>query len=146
MSNAHGMTVSIGQQTARQPNGQFGAGNRFGGRTRGSKGKFTAETLDTLGAMLPAALKVIRDRIAAGDLKAALFCIERLVPPERLVEVPTTPEGLAEALEAGDLTVGEATRASAAIKALRETMDLAAIRAKVDDLEALVIRMRTEGR
>ncbi|WP_294442542.1 hypothetical protein [uncultured Sphingomonas sp.] len=139
-------TAHIGEQTVRRANGQFGAGNRFGGRTRGAKGKFTAETLDTLGTMLPAALEVIRDRIAAGDLKAALFCIERLVPPERLVEVPTTPEGLAEALEAGDLTVGEATRASAAIKALRETMDLAAIRAKVDELEALIARMKSEGR
>ncbi|WP_103730264.1 hypothetical protein [Novosphingobium sp. HII-3] len=133
------MTEHNGIQTARGPDGRFGAGNSFGGRKVGAKGKFNASALDNLCNLVGPSFAVLKDKIAAGDLKAALFVLTRFLPDTRVIDMPSSePSAWADAMAAGEITVGEAGKAAQALKVIADTQEVKELRHRLDELETLI--------
>ena len=133
------MTEHNGIQTARGPDGRFGAGNSFGGRKLGAKGRFNASAMVNMGDLVGPSLTVVKDRLAAGDLKAAIFVLTRFLPDSRLIDMPSSePSAWADAMAAGEITVGEAGKAAQALKVIADTQEVKELRHRLDELETLI--------
>ena len=74
-----------------------------------------------------------------GDLKAATFVLARFLPSERVIDVPAEPNGIADALTQGELTPTESNRLALAVKSLKEAAGIDEMRARLDEIEALLI-------
>lgn len=133
-------TVRANTGDARDALGRFGPGNS--GKPKGATHRLNREALQGVGELLPGALTVLRDQLAAGNLRAAAFVLQRYLPDTRVVEMNSMdPTTVADAAAEG-LTPGELSKVVQSLKTLREAEDLADIRAKMDELESLVLRMR----
>ncbi len=122
---------------ARRFDGTFGAGNI--GKPRGATHKFNREVLERLGGLTSKALVTLERKLDEGDLKAATFVLARFLPSERVVDVPAEPNGIADAVEEGGLTPTETNRLSQAVKTLKEAAGVDEMRARLDEIEALLI-------
>lgn len=141
------MTEHNGIQTARGPDGRFGTGNAFGGRKVGAKGKFNASALDNLGNLVGPSFAVLKDKLAAGDLKAAMFVLTRFLPDSRVIDMPSgEPSAWADAMAAGEITVGEAGKAAQALKVIADASEVRELRARLDELETLISAARDASR
>lgn len=130
---------------ARDARGRLLPGHGMG-RPVGAKGKAGSGHLARLHERADAAWAVVDERLSQSCPKTALFILQRLLPAERTVEVPGgTARDWAEALAAGDLTAGEAQRAATALRALADTDELKAIKARLDELET-ILAARVDGR
>lgn len=136
------MTVSERAKTdeSRDALGRFAAGNS--GKPKGATHKINRQALQGIGELVPNALTVLRDQLAAGNFRAAAFVLQRYLPDARVIEMGSMDsETMADAAADG-LTPSEMSKLVASLKALRETEDLADIRRAMDELEALVLKTR----
>ena len=124
----------------RRPDGTFGPGNP--GKPRGSTHKFNREVLNQLGGLTAKAMRTLERKIDEGDLKASLFVLARFLPSERVIDVPAEPNGLADFVAEGGLTPTETNRLAQAIKTLKEASGIDEMRARLDEIEALLIQRR----
>lgn len=123
---------------ARDATGKLLPGHTMG-RPRGSRNRASKAELERLRYRSEAAWRVIDERLAAGDLKAALWILSRLTPDARVVELDSTsPDDVGEAVASGDLTIGEAMKLSAAVRALRDVEQMDQMKARLDQIEALL--------
>lgn len=137
------MTENSGVQSARGPDGRFGTGNAFGGRKVGAKGRFNASAMDGFGDLVGPSITVVKDRLAAGDLKAAIFVLTRFLPDSRLIDMPSgEPSAWADAMAAGEITVTEAGKAAQALKVIADSTEVRELRARLDELETLISAAR----
>ncbi|MYL97202.1 hypothetical protein GR702_05380 [Novosphingobium sp. FGD1] len=137
------MTENNGNLAARDASGRFGPGNSFGGRKLGAKGRFNASAMESLGNLVGPSFTVLKDKLAAGDLKAALFVLTRFLPDSRVIDMPSSePSAWADAMAAGDITVGEAGKAAQALKVIADTQEVKELRHRLDELEALISAAR----
>ncbi|WP_156842823.1 hypothetical protein [Novosphingobium aquimarinum] len=122
---------------ARLPNGQFGPGNP--GRPKGSRNRLNAQLLDKLGDLTSQSILVLRERLNANDLKAAMYILDRFLPTSRSIEINSTePNAWADAMAAGDLTVAEGHKAASALKLIADSQEVRDLRARLDDLEQVI--------
>ena len=120
----------------RNPNGTFGANNP--GRPVGALGKRGKAEIDRLHQRSEAVWRVIDQRLAENCVKTALFLAARMLPAERVVEVPTDARGIADAIAAGDLTPTESNRLALALRSLSEAENVDALRSRLDEIEKLL--------
>ena len=120
--------------------GRFAAGNP--GKPRGATHKLNREALNGIGELLPSALAVLREQLAASNFRAAAFVLQRYLPDTRVVEIGSMDSNAIADAAAEGLTPAELAKLVASLKLLREAEDLADIRRAMDDLEALVLNTR----
>jgi hypothetical protein len=134
------MSETIRPNTARQADGRFGPGNP--GKPRGATHRLNREALSGIGALVPSALAVLREQLAASNFRAAAFVLQRYLPDTRVVEIGSMDSNAIADAAAEGLTPAELAKLVASLKLLREAEDLADIRSAMDDLEALVLKTR----
>lgn len=133
-------TIPLNSGEKRDALGRFGPGNP--GKPRGATHKINRDALHGIGELVPSALTVLREQLAAGNFRAAAFVLQRYLPDARVIEMGSMDsETLNDACSDG-LTPSEMSKLVASLKALRETEDLASIRSAMDELEALVLKTR----
>ena len=133
-------TVRPNTDAGRDALGRFGPGNP--GKPKGATHRLNQAALRSTGELLPKAFDVLRDQLEAGNLRAAMFCLQRYLPDSRVIPLDSMdPDTVADAAADG-LTPGELGKVIQSLKTLREAEDLADIRAKMDDLEVLVLKMK----
>ena len=123
--------------------GRFAAGNS--GKPRGATHRINRDALQGIGELVPSALTVLRDQLAAGNFRAAAFVLQRYLPDARVIEMGSLDADTLSDACADGLTPSEMSKLVASLKALRETEDLASIRSAMDDLEALVLKTRVRS-
>ncbi len=134
-----------GQNSARDNAGRFKPGHGMG-RPKGSRNKLNSAVLDQLADLTSPAVAVLRQHLNDGSLKAATYIIDRFTSPERHVAIGTTdPNAVADALAEGLITPSEGARIAGSLKTLKEASDLAELRAKMDELEDLIARMKARS-
>lgn len=139
------MPVEEAKKSERDGGGRFMPGHGMG-RPKGSRNKLNAAVLDQLADLTSPAVAILRKHINEGSLKAATYVIDRFTSPERHVAIGTTdPNAVADALAEGLITPSEGARIAGSLKTLREASDLAELRAKMDDLEELIARMKAQS-
>lgn len=129
------MADTVGQITdGRKPNGQFAPGN--GGRPKGSRNKLNRQMLEAVGELTSLSVKVLRDALDQGNVKAAFYVLDRYLPSERLIEVQSSEAtAWADALANGDCTPSEAAKAATALKTLADASEVKELQARLDELE-----------
>ncbi|MDQ7262127.1 hypothetical protein NM680_10005 [Paracoccus sp. PS-1] len=120
--------------------GQKGFQKGNPGRPKGSKNRFAVSTLKELATLKGDAMQVLRDRLAAGDLDAAKFIIEKIVGKNsRLIELSgTDPESIANDIADGSLNVEEAAKLSLALQRLSSIEKIEELEKRLDELNALL--------
>lgn len=121
----------------RNADGTFARGNP--GKPKGASHRFNREVLAQLGNLTNKALVALERKLEQGDLKAATFVLARFLPSERVIDVPAEPNGIADALSQGELTPTESNRLALAVKSLKEAAGIDEMRARLDEIEALLI-------
>ncbi|KQV73025.1 hypothetical protein ASC90_06320 [Rhizobium sp. Root1220] len=121
----------------RDETGKFLRG--FGGRPKGSKNRIAHETMKQIQDMRSDAIHQLWQLIMAGDFKAISYCLDRILPKERALELDDMrPATIGRMLEDGEIVPSEAKDLAATIKSLREIEDIEQLRAKLIELEAIV--------
>lgn len=127
----------------RDARGRWAVGNA--GKPRGATHRINRDAMQGIGDLVPSALTVLRDQLAAGNFRAAAFVLQRYLPDSRVIEMGSmNSETMADAAAEG-LTPSEMSKLVASLKALRDTEDLADIRRAMDDLEELVLKTRVRS-
>lgn len=120
--------------------GKFKPGNPGAAlKPPGALGKRSKQDIAEARARIPAAWSVIDQRLAANCPKTAMWLLGRFLPDQRVVELPDCePSTVAGAMADGSLTIGEAAKMSATVKALKdaETVDL--LRGRLDEIEQIL--------
>lgn len=129
---------------ARRSDGTFGPNNV--GKPKGATHKFNREVLAALGGLTTKALATLERKLEEGDLKAATFVISRFSSAERVVDVSVDPQGIADAIQSGDLTPTEANRLALALRSLTEAENVENMRARLSEIEAILEQQQGKGR
>jgi len=117
----------------RHSDGRFTAGNP--GRPKGSRNKANRETLDAISNLRGKAIQTLSDQLDQGNVKAAMFILQRFLPSERVVDVTATDT---EALIENEITPSEANKIAMSLKQLTDIEHMAAIKDRLDELEAII--------
>ena len=118
-------------------NGHFALGNP--GRPRGSRNKLALGTLAAIGELSSQAVNVLRNRLNANDLKAAIIVLKYVLPEGRVIELPSGDSSAwADAMAAGEITPDEASRAATALGKLKDVAELGELRARLDEIEVML--------
>lgn len=121
---------------SRKPNGQFGPGNA--GKPKGARNRLNKQLLDALGDLSSQSIMVLRNALNEGNVRTAMYVLDRFLPTERSVEIQSTePSAWADALANGDLTPGEAAKAAQAMKTLADAAEVREIKTKLEELELM---------
>ena len=131
--------------SGRDARGRLVKGHGLGGRPKGAKSRFNAEVLERLGGLTSKAMATLERKLDEGDLKAATFVLARFLPSERVIDVSAEPNGIADAMADGGLTPTETNRLSQAVKTLKEAAGVDEMRARLDEIEALLLRQGRGG-
>ena len=119
---------------SRQSNGRFGGGNP--GRPVGARNRTPSKYALTCEEHTGLAFRVLHDRLLDGDLKAALFVLSRVLPSERLIELPSSePHAWADAMAEGVISPAEAAKAAQALKTINDATIVVDLQARLDELE-----------
>jgi hypothetical protein len=114
--------------------GRFAPGNP--GKPKGTLNKAPSRYALQCAEHAPLAFQVLHDRLVAGDLKAALFVLQRVLPSERLIELPSSdPSAWADAMADGLVSPTEAAKAASALNTLASAAEVKDLMARLDELE-----------
>ncbi|MFV1918720.1 hypothetical protein VPH46_04750 [Sphingomonas sp. MJ1 (PH-R8)] len=109
------------------------------GRPKGSVSKDAAAIRQAVRDRGPAAWAALDKALAEGSWKAISWCLDRLVPAERVPPIGSTdPADLAEAISNGDVTPSEAAKLAVAFRAVAEADQLKQLFARLDEVERLL--------
>lgn len=131
-----------GKSLERGPGGKFLPGHGMG-RPKGSRNKLNAMVLNTLGDLTGPAMNVLRDALAQGNTKIAMYVLDRFLPNERSPAIGSTDPGqVADAIAEGHLTPTEAAKLAGAMKQLVDADEVKMLMARLDSIEALLNTVR----
>ena len=129
--------IPANTDTGRDNKGRFTVGNP--GKPKGARHRLNQSALEHLAGLVSPSFVVLRDHLAQGNLKAAVFVLQRFLPEHRTIETNSTePMAWADAMAAGDVTVAEAHKASGALKALIDASEVRELRERLDELEQAI--------
>lgn len=131
--------VRILSDSGRDPHGRFASspGNR--GRPLGAVAKASRNLLAQVKALGPQAIEKLSAAVEAGERWAIEVTLSHCLPRNRAIEFEgTTPEDVAEALRAGDISAAEAKDISTALVKLGELGELAEMRERIAALERMI--------
>lgn len=125
--------------TDRDHKGRFVAGPANVGRPVGSKNRLANGALADLRSMTPDAVEVVRTAISNGDIKTATWLLERMLPAQRVVELPGAEvQDVINALTAGDISPHEASVIARSIAHLKNVSEIDELRDQVEQLGRLL--------
>jgi len=132
---------------SRLPNGQFGAGNKTGGRREGSKNNATIVLENMLDGQAERIFEKVIEMALEGDAGAIKICAERLIAPKKERRAPynigsfknieTAPELMLEATNAllmGEISESQMSSLCAALEQCRKSYELRDVKGKLDQL------------
>lgn len=123
--------------TVRDNAGRFAAGNQ--GRPRGSKNRFAADAMRQIKEMTPDAMAGLQSNIAAGNMDAIRFVLERVVGKGRTIELDgDKPTDISTALMNGELTTDEAAAIATVLEKLARVEELDAVLNRMAEIERLL--------
>lgn len=123
--------------TVRDNAGRFAAGNQ--GRPRGSKNRFAADAMRQIKEMTPDAMAGLQSNIAAGNMDAIRFVLERVVGKGRTIELDgDKPSDISTALMNGELTTDEAAAIATVLEKLARVEELDAVLNRMAEIERLL--------
>lgn len=136
--NAHtAPNLSVVPQLQRDGTGRFLKGS--GGRPVGAKAKVSRDLLTQVKALGPQAVDKLKEALAQGERWSVELILQHCLPRERSIELEgMTVDDISAALMTGDVSVAEAKDLMSTAKSMREFEDLDQIRAKLNELEALI--------
>lgn len=109
------------------------------GRPKNSRNVFSAETIRQIKDMTPDALAGLQSNIAAGNMEAIKFVLERVIGKGRMIELEgDKPTDISNALLAGDLTTEEALSVANVIEKLARVQELDIVLNRMADIERLL--------
>lgn len=121
----------------RGPGGKFLPGQ--GGRPKGSKNRFAADTMNQIKEMTPDALASLNAQVRQGNIDAVRFVLERVVGRSRMVELDgDQPQDITAALIAGGISTDEAKAIATVVEKLRRVQDMDALAERLDRLETIL--------
>ena len=128
---------SLQSATVRDSAGRFAAGNQ--GRPRGSKNRFAADAMRQIKEMTPDAMAGLQSNIAAGNMDAIRFVLERVVGKGRTIELDgDKPTDISTALMNGELTTDEAAAIATVLEKLARVEELDAVLNRMSEIERLL--------
>lgn len=120
--------------------GRFASNANNIGRPLGAKGKRNREMLVKLKDLAPKAFEKLIEALDRGDRYAVEYVLNRILPLSRTIEFEGVGvDDVKAALRDGDISTGEAKEISATLAKLDEISDLKTLRAKMEELEKLLI-------
>ena len=135
----------------RDSKGRWATGNP--GRPKGSRNRIAQTVERLLGDDIEAVTNAVLKRALKGDMLAARIILDRLAPPRKdspvKVDLPdlhnaqSVTEALAkiaQAMAEGELTPEEAQRTGAVVEAVRQSLDMAQLEARIENLEKVLKR------
>lgn len=123
--------------TVRDNSGRFAAGNS--GRPRGTKNRFAADTMRQIKDMTPEALAGLQANVAAGNMEAIRFILERVIGKGRMIELEgDKPTDVSNALISGELTTDEASAIATVIEKLARAQELDIVLSRMTEIERLL--------
>lgn len=109
------------------------------GRPKNSRNVFAADTLRKLKDMTPEALAGLQSNIAAGNMDAIRFVLERVVGKGRMIELDgDKPTDISAALMNGELTTDEAKAIATVIEKLARVQELDIVLNRMNEIERLL--------
>ena len=131
------------ESTGRDQTGRFTSGPANTGRPRGSRNRHNAAVLAAIGDLSGRAVDVLRQKLDQGDAKVAMFIVARFTPAERAVALGTSdPMAIADLVAEGHATPTEGSKLALMTKTLREAHSVDEMRARLDEIEALLVSQR----
>lgn len=123
----------------RAAGGRFAPGVENKGRPKGSLNLVSRQILAEIRDLGAPAMNVLRAEIAKGNLSAAIFILERILPRTRSVELAgISPTDVAEAISQGEISPDEGRALAATIETLRRIEDIDALTARLSEIERLL--------
>lgn len=124
-------------------NPQRGEGGRFlpgqGGRPKGSRNRFAATTMQEIKNLKDSAMLSLTAQVAAGNMDAVRFVLERIVGRSRMIELEGgSPADITNALVSGGISTEEAKAIATVVEKLRRVEDLDALAARLEEIEKLL--------
>jgi len=117
--------------------GRFAAGNP--GKPKGARRKLSQATLHEIVGMKDDAVEGLRQRIAANDMDAIKFVLERIVGRNRMITLDgDQPRDVTNALIEGEISTEEAKAIATVIEKMRCIEDMDALAERLDRVEKLL--------
>lgn len=117
--------------------GRFMPGNA--GKPKGARRKLSQATLHEIVGMKGEAIEGLRQRLAANDMEAIRFVLERIVGRNRMIELDgDQPRDITAALIEGEISTEEAKAIATVIEKLRRVEDMDALAERLDRVEKLL--------
>jgi hypothetical protein len=140
--------VNKPNSNGRKTDGKFAAGNKLGGRTKGSRHKATMAVEELLDGQVEQLTQKAVDAALGGDMTAMRLCLERICPPRKDRPVPMElPEmtnaegascvmaGILGAVAEGEITPDEASRVTSIVEVYRKTLETSELETRLQSLE-----------
>lgn len=137
------------KSTGRKSDGTFAAGNRMGGRPRGSRHKVTLAIEALLEGEHEKLTRKAVEKALEGDMVAMRLCLDRIAPPRKdapiaftLPSIKTAADTVAassallDAVAAGEVTPDEAGRVMALLTAHKTLVETTDLETRIAALEA----------
>lgn len=136
-------------KNGQKPDGTFAAGNKLGGRPKGSRNRTTLAVEALLDGEHEALTRAAIGKALEGDTTALRLCLDRIAPARKdspitmtLPKVETVRDAVAAsqhvlaAVAAGEVTPDEAARVMALLTAHKSLVEIGDIEGRVAALEA----------
>jgi hypothetical protein len=133
--------VRILSESGRDPRGRFASVPANIGRPLGAKGQHNREMLRKVKELAPTALQKLSDALDRGERFAVEFVLNRVLPQSRTIDLEgATVDDVKAALQNGDISTVEAKEMSATLAKLNEISELSDLRARLEELEKLLLQ------
>jgi hypothetical protein len=110
-----------------------------GGRPKGSRNRVSVQAIAKIRELTDDAFVALAENVQKGDQRAVEYVLDKVIPQGRLIELEAaTPAAVAEALVSGQLSPEETKHISTALAKLSELEDLAAVKQRLVQIEALL--------
>lgn len=131
---------SFSETPAKDEKGRFAPGN--GGRPKGTRNKITREAIEGIKSLKDVAFVSLAAAVAAGELPAVIYVLDRLLPKGRTIELEgATPEDIVKALTSAEITTIEAKDIANTLAKLKNIDEIETLKERLEELE----RLQKEG-
>lgn len=121
----------------RAANGQLLPGHP-GLKPVGARSKLSKRAISVVNGSWDAVIQKLLEQSVAGDVQSAKLLASITLPAGLPIQIDATPEGLIAAIESGDLSASEMRLVAATLDKLQDLKELAVIRARLSELEAIL--------
>ena len=104
----------------------------------GARSRLSKAAVKSIGESWDSIVRKLIEQSIGGDVQAAKLLASISLPAGLPVQIDASPEGLIAAIESGDLSATEMRLVAATVDKLQDLKELAVIRARLTELEAIL--------